>query len=273
MRIEPFTLEDIEPFLLLSKEEGWLCERDEFRFLLNAYPQGCFVARGASGGGWGYITSIVHRKSGWIGNLIVAGEERRKGLGTLLMQKCLGTLSSSGVETVWLTASTSGAPLYERLGFRAVDRIARWRLDRIISVDSIGGSSEKSIHALVRQDRLGWGDDRERLCREAVRQGKLVVDSWSSMVLRRIETGTLVGPWSACRPLMAARLLDIAMSDSLAGEGATVLDVPERNHHATEVLMKYGFQCCSETVLMYLGEVPDYRADHIFALASTGSMG
>ena len=37
MRIEPFRGDDIEPFLKLAAEEGWLAEPWEFEFLLRSF--------------------------------------------------------------------------------------------------------------------------------------------------------------------------------------------------------------------------------------------
>lgn len=272
MEIATFTHDDIDPFLRLAAEEGWLCGRDEFRFLLDSYPQGSFVAQVRGGEPRGFITSIAYQKSGWIGNLIVARDQRRNGIGSLLMQQCLDTLASSGVRSVWLTASASGAPLYERMGFRAIDRVVRWRLDKAVGSDGSAGFSGKDILDLVSRDRFGWGDDRSLLCREAVRQGNLVSGAGSSMVIRRMEAASFIGPWVADQSETAAALLDSVMGDN-AADGSTFADVPEMNVYAATLFEKNGFKRCSSTVLMYLGVVPDYRADAIFALASPGSIG
>ena len=267
------THDDIDPFLLMAADEGWLCDRREFAFLLNYYTQGAFAAVGDDGEVQGYITSIAHRLSGWIGNLIVGKEKRRKGIGSMLMERCLETLASSGVRTVWLTASSSGAPLYERLGFRAIDRIFRWRVNGGLLASSNGCPPESAILGLLQLDRYGWGDDRSGLCREKIRHGTLLTGHGAALVIQEIDHAcTLIGPWAAHLPKSAGGLLEAAMKMRL-DTGATFVDLPAGNAQACTLLERNGFKHCSETVLMYLGDKPDFRPHAIYALASSGSIG
>jgi ribosomal protein S18 acetylase RimI-like enzyme len=272
MHFDTFTVSDIDTFLKLATEEEWICDPLEFDFLFRIFPQGSFVARGATGQPHGFITSIAYCKSGWIGNLIVRKDERRNGIGAKLMKLCLETLASSSVRTVWLTASSSGAPLYERLGFKEIDRIVRWRRDGALLVDSDDCQSESCISDLLRIDQAGWGDDRSILCREKVRNGRLHAVPGGAMVVQKIEISTLIGPWVADIPESADKLLDSAMKAGVQ-EGSTFLDLPVSNSYGNRLLEKNGFVNCTETVLMYLGDRPDYRSDTIFALASAGSIG
>ena len=99
--VTPFFETDLDPFLALAKEEGWICDRWEFEFLLENFPQGCFVCR-EKGTALGYITSVKYGKSGWIGNLLVHPDARRRGIGRWLMESAVAGLLRSGVETVFL---------------------------------------------------------------------------------------------------------------------------------------------------------------------------
>jgi len=70
----------------------------------------------------------------------------------------------------------------------------------------------------------------------------------------------------------AAKLLDAAIGK----EGATgeiLLDVPEKNHAAGELLAARGFSVLGSTLLMYRGRIPEYRAEFIYSCASMGSYG
>ena len=117
--------DDVVEFLRLSHREGWICDEWEPGFLRRTFPQGCLV-KGVRGFPVVYVTSIRHETSGWIGNLLVHPDLRRRGLGAELMTLAITALEEAGVETIWLTASPSGKPLYERLGFREIDTIRRW---------------------------------------------------------------------------------------------------------------------------------------------------
>jgi ribosomal protein S18 acetylase RimI-like enzyme len=126
MNIEPFDTNDIDHFLLLATDEGWMVEPWEFEFLLSEFSRGCFAARAKSGELLGFVTSLRHQRSGWIGNLIVTPAYRGRGIGERLFKKAMEVLLASGAETVWLTASKSGLPLYQKSGFTRIDTIIRW---------------------------------------------------------------------------------------------------------------------------------------------------
>lgn len=123
MNIEPFRTGDIATFLTLGAEENWVAEQWEFAFLLSTFPQGCFVARLENGETLGFVTSLHHDRSGWIGNLIVADVHRGNGIGDTLFTAAFEALRTAGVETFWLTASKSGLLLYQKHGFIGIDTI------------------------------------------------------------------------------------------------------------------------------------------------------
>ncbi|MBR3611235.1 MAG: GNAT family N-acetyltransferase [Oscillospiraceae bacterium] len=54
---------------------------------------------------------------GYITNVYTAPEHRRKGLSKMLLEKILEDAKSRGIKKIWLGASKSGRPLYEKLGF------------------------------------------------------------------------------------------------------------------------------------------------------------
>ena len=268
MHIDRFRHEDIEDFLALAAEEGWLCERWEFEFLLEQFPRGCLVA-GKGGEPVGYVTSIRYEKSGWIGNLIVRDSCRGKGVGSSLMEKALAALAAEGTETVWLTASKLGKPIYEKLGFTAMDVINRW-----VGKGLWNGSAEReaaSRSEILAIDSAGWGDRRDAVIDATVRRGKLFCADGAFLICQPCCNGIQVGPWggtSASAPL----LLDEALLEA-GKETRVVLDVPIRNTGQTAHLLERGFSIRGSTLLMCRGKAPAYAPEYISALASMGSMG
>jgi len=236
-------------------------------FLLRSFPQGCLVQREA-GRALGYITSVRHEKSGWIGNLLVSREARRRGIGKTLMESALEALTKSGVETVWLTASVKGAALYRKLGFVAIDSINRWVGEGRVGP---GPTPAPVVMETVRQvDRAGWGDRRDLLLESTCGRGRLYGSSKAFICSQPWEEGTQLGPWGALVESQAQQLLDLALS----GAGVQVfLDVPAGNIAAAALLARRGFAIRGSNTLMYLGAQPSYDPNRIFALASMGSMG
>lgn len=256
-------------FFSLAAREGWICEEWEFDFLLRAFPQGCRVAL-HQGSPAAFVTSVRYGKSGWIGNLLVREEFRGGGLGRRLMREAIASLREAGAGTVWLTASPSGLPLYEKLGFVAVDRIVRWR-------GKCGGGDRREgdpwcLEALEEVDRTGWGDSRTAIVREVGERGTVLGCGDGFCMLQRGARGWQLGPWGALRPEGAAALLEKAVAAGGDGE-EIVLDAPEGNREGGAILTARGFAPCGATVLMYLGSPPAYRPGYIYALASLGSLG
>lgn len=266
MQISTFTPDDIHPFLDLAKDEGWISHRRELAFLLERSPEGCLVCREQSRP-VGFVTAVRYGRSGWIGNLLVGSADRGRGIGSALFQKAMQVLQRNGAATVWLTASRAGRPIYERSGFRSCDRIRRW--ERI-------GSGESSCQAGVdvrpdwqEIDYLGWGDARNELLAYAAGDGSAIGEADGFLMLQRLGNGRQIGPFGALNPQTAELLLEQALE---AG-GRVLLDVPVANRHAGRLLTPRGFEVIGEVELMYAGQPPAYHPEHIFGLASMGSMG
>lgn len=267
MATTPFKSEDIGPFLALAHETGWICEPWEFEFLLQTFPQGCWAWR-ENGVTAGCVTSIRHGKSGWVGNLLVQQEFRRRGIGRVLMEQAVVALLKEGVETVWLTASADGAGLYRKLGFVEIDTICRW--EGRGKVNGPGNRSELDREAVRGIDRVGWGDKRDLLLKISLDQGGLFTSSGGFLCCRRWKNGVQLGPWGCLIPSQAAPLLDKAITK---GKEKIFLDVPAGNYAATSLLKEKGFEVRGTNLLMYLGAEPQYQPGSIYALASMGSMG
>lgn len=268
MAISRFGYGHIPDFLALAAAEGWISSPWEMKFLLDTFPSGCLVYM-SGGAPVAFVTSIKHAGSGWIGNLIVRPEFRGNGIGSALMRKASDALLQAGCRTVWLTASSAGRPIYERLDFVPIDTIARWAGKGSSGNISTGRScNPDNILAL---DAVAWGDRRKALITALL--GKAAVFDGSSGFIARQELDDCfqIGPWVSETAGAAAGLLD----EALAGgdEEVMLLDVPEKNTEARSLLESRGFGRTGATDLMYRGEAPAYNPGILYSLASMGSMG
>lgn len=268
MQIDQFRHEDLDAFLTLAGEEGWICDRWEFEFLLNAFPGGCLVAREGDIP-VGFATSIKYGKSGWIGNLIVRGDCRGRGVGTALMKQTLAALADAGTETVWLTASRAGKPIYEALGFAAMDVIHRWVGEGTGGMAPCREPMPRS--EILALDRDGWGDRRDAIIDAVADRGRLFTTRGAFLFSQPCAGGLQLGPWGGTDD-GALLLLDDALAETEAG-GRVFLDVPIRNTGQTSLLLGKGFSIRGSTLLMCRGAAPAYAPERVFALASMGSLG
>ncbi|OGU17987.1 MAG: hypothetical protein A2076_14100 [Geobacteraceae bacterium GWC2_53_11] len=274
MNIEPFVRADIASFLKLATAENWVAEPWEFEFLLGAFSRGCFAARGDNGEVAGFVTSLRHDRSGWIGNLIVAAEFRGQKIGERLFTCALDALHSEGVETVWLTASKSGQPLYEKFGFSRVDTIIRWvGSGRRRHANTGYNGRRDSNHSLASGiDCQAWGDRRDALLTATVSRGELLLDESGFIVIQPSATARQFGPFSALDAGVAGRMLNDAAKTVALGTKVLV-DAPASNRSALRLFNRKNMRIAGSNELMYAGKKPDYRPELIYGLATMGSCG
>jgi ribosomal protein S18 acetylase RimI-like enzyme len=235
MIIRPMTPADLSYAASLTQAEGWLSETiEEFDGFHARDPQGCLVAerdgrRVAIGVATGY------GDTGFLGQIVVAPEARGQGLGAAMVAALLERLRAAGVRGVWLDATTAGAPLYERLGFRKVQSSLRY-------AGTLAGGDEGAMHGVrpmtqadidrvCALDRLWWGADRGWFLRRRlalhpdlchVLDPKLDgPDGIAGYVLVRRRAGRVwVGPWCAAPHVERPEVLLHALAR--AGDGAPV---------------------------------------------------
>lgn len=266
MQITRFTPDDIHPFLDMAKGEGWISTRRELAFLLERSPNGCLVCH-EENQALGFVTAVRHERSGWIGNLLVSTGARGRGIGSSLFRRAMEVLSQEGAETVWLTASKAGLPIYERNGFRSCDTIRRWERN---------GNDKPQSTAMVTVlpdwqeiDYLGWGDARDNLLAYAAASGTTFSEEQGFLMMQGLGSCSQIGPFGALTSNAAEGLLEQALE---SGE-RMLLDVPSSNRAASKLLTSRGFTVISETDLMYAGQPPAYHPECIYGLASMGSIG
>lgn len=115
--VREMTEEDFQYAVELTDTKGWNLIEDDFKFMLNLEPEGCFVLLDDSEK-IGIITSISLGRIGWFGNLIVDEKHQRKGAGSLLVRHVIDYLTSRNVEVVGLYSYVDAVPFYEKLGFK-----------------------------------------------------------------------------------------------------------------------------------------------------------
>jgi ribosomal protein S18 acetylase RimI-like enzyme len=281
MRIEPFRTDDIEPFLGLAAAENWVAESWEFEFLLSEFPQGCFAVRSDSGEAAGFVTSLRHERSGWIGNLIVPAEYRGQGIGESLFLKALDALWAAGMETVWLTASKSGMPLYQKFGFNSVDTIIRWvgtGRQRHATHETAAVCDNRDLLLNAIDDR-SWGDRRAALLAATAGRGRTLQQESGFVVVQPCGDALQIGPFSALDESTADALQSTAdallkaVLQTIPRETKVYLDAPASNRSALRLFNRTKLRISGSNELMYAGVKPAYKPEYLYGLATMGSCG
>jgi GNAT superfamily N-acetyltransferase len=231
---------DVPAGFALSEEVGWNQTAEDWSMLLRLGrgfavhgPERAVVASAVA---FPYPSGF-----GWIGMVIVHGPYRRRGLSTRLMERTIEELRGRGLVPM-LDATPAGQPVYERMGFRAVLALSRWRGEG-------GGTGAEALPPIgdVRDiaglDREAFGTDRSAVLADLLgRQGggSLIDPAGEGFVLWRPgRTATYVGPCVARETDTALGLLDAALA-GIASPAA--IDVPDEQAEIAELLTQRGFQ-------------------------------
>ena len=268
------TARDWAVFQAWASREGWRVPARELALYRCELADSAFVLRSEQGHPRGFVTICRQLGSAWIGNLIVAPEQRGAGHGRRLFQHALRVLATRGAATLWLTASAEGRPLYAGLGFRDVGRIERWVWKGVgMGRPGAAAAGKGELYALARADAAAWGNSRAGLLTLLARGGEVFTVGSTVALLQAGDDWRVLGPWLSANlcPRSARTLLSKAM-EAFSGPGEIAVDViggsPVR-----PLLQAAGFRQGGETVLMMRGEAGKVRLAEVVALASLGSMG
>ena len=116
-RIRVLSEKDFPFAIRLTDTMDWGLAEEDFRFMMDLEPSGCFVAI-EDGKAVGLATTINFGQVGWIGNVIIEKDRRNRGIGSLLVEHAMNYLKQRKTETIGLYAYLRAVPLYSRLGFR-----------------------------------------------------------------------------------------------------------------------------------------------------------
>ena len=205
--IRPMTASDAEPAadLLRRGSFGDFGDRHGFLAWAVGHPSltpfvACVDGRLAGTG-----VASAHGPVGWIGVVFVAAAFRGSGLGRRITRTLVETLEAQGCRSIVLIASPMGRPVYEREGFRALDRQVRFtigggrpqpraaeaRLRRFAAAD---------LDGVIALDRFATGEDRAAVLRTLVRPATTTVAVGSGGEIRGYlarapwRTGAVVAP-------------------------------------------------------------------------------
>lgn len=116
-RIKKMSPEDFTFGIRITDSMSWNLVEEDFEYMTKLEPEGCFVLLHDSTR-IGIATTISFGKLGWLGNVIVTENYRKKGGGSFLVQHSLEYLKSKDVRTIGLYAYIDTVPFYRSLGFQ-----------------------------------------------------------------------------------------------------------------------------------------------------------
>jgi len=266
--------EDFAFAIDITDQMNWELTEADFAFMLGLEPEGCFVLLDNSEK-VGIATTVSFGQLGWFGNLIVEGDKREKGGGSLLVTHALKYLAAKRVESVGLYAYPSKIPFYTRLGFKydsdfvvlkgkgtvssitaGISKVGKGSLKKIIDFDQdcFGVSRRKVLEPIL--------FDSSNLCYMMVDGEQLLGFIAGKVFGKAAELGPL-----ACRSGrsdVAISLINATLNRLSDSEVSLYLH--QREASILDTLMKRGFSESFKVSRMFHG--PPITKDCIYAAES-----
>lgn len=217
LRMREAVISDIPAIAAMRAETGWAVHEWALRAVTGQPYAHCVVVTDPHGALSGVGSGIAYAPLGFVGNMIVANQHRRRGVGTAILDDVAGWLEGVGCTRLELNATDEGEHLYATRGFASRGRSAVARVPRSTP---LGGdpavrtrpATPADLDRLAEYDRPRFGGDRRPVlalllndpsCRTAVaeRDGTLV-----GYAAARLDEPRL-GPMVADAPGVAASLV------------------------------------------------------------------
>ena len=263
---------DWASFFDLAVAEGWRVPEVERQLFAGRWCD-CAQALKEDDRFSGLVTAVSHQHSGWIGNLIVPERLRGRGYGSRLFEAALSALQAQGMTSVWLTASESGRPIYEKSGFVAIDEIERWvscKRSHFGPADSLLKDGGQKLVAL---DRAAWGEDRSALLEALDAQGKAYACGGAAALLQREPGVQIVGPWYSTTGCPRSNRLLLQKILAEADPNVELVVDLLKSSPVRQLLAATGFSCVGNNALMAQGDTTKVKTEMMVSLASLGSIG
>ena len=270
--VRPMRPADAEAALALSQEAGWNQTAEDWRFMLG---EGSALGVYEPGRGWVASSLVVPlgQELSWISMVLVAGTRRRRGLGTMLLERCIAAVRAAGA-VPGLDATELGRPVYLPLGFEDIYPISRWVLDTIPSAPAPAGYTIRPLTPGDMRALVAYDEAQSRMRRGHVLH--YLRDRAPALVAER--AGTVAG-YAMGRPGRTAAQIGPVVADTAEiahaltarmGEsgGRTMLDVPDAHAGVAAWLKQHGATRERGYTRMTLGRFPAIaEPGKVFALA------
>lgn len=279
MTIRPVTDADLPRILELTDAEGWGYELPDLWRLLTLCGPGFLCAVDETGSVVATLSCLPYAGAAWIGNVVVDGSARGRGIGRLLMDAAHAFCDGRHLAHVYLDAFPPAIGFYRGLGYHDDGETHRWSLTvahgQAVSrpgtyvlepreledltaadadvLDHNGMTHRRALLSHLMRDYPGWA--------LGVRDAAGGLDAWG--LARPGSTSSELGPIGGSPE--AAALLGDALLSRLEGR-VVELSTPAANGHGERWLLAHGFERIGWHLRMYRGARLHWNRDRTWAL-------
>ena len=258
LNLTKLEVDDIPRLIELSASVGWDYDTDEIKTIMSS---GRIYGHKNEDGNIVSSAAIVEydSKFAWIGMVIVNGENRGLGLGRIVTQKCIDSVSNN--VTTMLIATEAGKPMYEKMGFVSRDCIHKFLCDQYVFKETINDSNcsiipmdKNDLTTVLKIDKDAFGVDRKNLLINRMKQSQASIVAknpdgeiigYGLSILGPVNL--VLGPIVAKNPETAILIVDHFIKNY---QGKFRIDVPSGNKKFMSYLKDRGFVQVSQPPVM-----------------------
>lgn len=264
-------IHDWGAFFFWAQDEGWQVLPPETALFRGPLAGWAFALR-QDDQTCGFVTAVPYPDFAWIGNLIIAPEMRGKGLGRHLFDRVCEKIRQTGIDSIWLTASDQGKPLYASRGFQECDRVERWQMYIPAHYHNYTPSLDTDLDTLLKADQQAWNTDRRLVLQYLATGGEIIQAGKSIALVQNYGAIKVLGPWLAMEDTAKEHVAIILAATRASGGGTLYVDILESSG-AGAMLEECGFTRSGDCALMVAAGRPTTSPEKAVSLASLGSLG
>lgn len=267
------TKSDLDLAISWAAKEGWNpgpFDRDAF---YNTDKKGFFMGF-LDGKPIACISAVSYGKDfGFIGLYIVHSNHRNKGYGIKIWNKAIDYLKTQNIGLDGVVAQQEN---YKKSGFKLAYRNIRYQgmakkyevnESNIIKINSIPFAElvlyDSQLFPAPRSQFLkNWIKEPESLALGYLEDNNLV----GYGMIRKCVTGYKIGPLFADDEIIAENIFKEL--NNFAVDSLIVIDIPEVNKNAVELMNKYKMKPVFETARMYTKDPPSINLNKVFGITT-----
>ena len=243
MQISELNRDDLSAIARLQPE-GWQDITPSFRFYLShSFCSPYKLTLGDEIAGVG--ATVRHATTSWLGHIIVHPQHRNRGFGTLITNHLI-SIAKKDSTTISLIATTLGAPVYAKCGFKTEREYIFLQGQALPAAAPASDYDTEFESQMLDLDRKISGEDRRQLLTPHLKNSKLVLSDKkvTGFYMPTLGEGLIV----ADNEEAGIRLLHEKLK---ASDNKIV--IPLENQTALSYLQKLGYKEFLRGTRMYLG--------------------
>ena len=273
-------LADLPQIVHLRESVGWAVHDWALRAVLEPPDARCMVVVDEGDHTVGVGSGIAYGALGFVGNMIVDDDHRRRGIGSAILRSVIEFLAGRGAVRLELYATPEGRPLYAAHGFELIGPSTVARMPRGVAVPAddieLADGGPAMIDELVAYDAPRFGGHRRALL------GLMLGDADRPLIVARRDRqvvgygwvrpdGERVGPLLADTPEIATALVGEAFERLPSTEGLS-LNLPPDNREGAVRLAELGAELEEWDGRMARGPQVPRREDTVYGMV-VGALG